>query len=131
MELTSKENLKILDEQRRGRLDLVEDYEVPPWGAAYAALHRFGYPNNKLPKGKQSTFSYVFDTEYDGLFLELSDFKAYVTVHLIYTDAAGEESATQHREELTRAAGELIATLKEPVDHFGAIYDPITCTFTE
>jgi hypothetical protein len=131
MQLADKATLKFLDEHRRGRLDLVEEYELPPWAAVYAALHRFGYPNNKLPKGKQSTFSYVFETDYDGLFLELADFKAYVTVHLVYTDSAGEEMAQRHRNELADVAGELIDTLKQPVDHFGSIFDPANPTFTE
>lgn len=131
MQLAPKATLKFLDEHRRGRLDLLEEYELTPWAALYAALHQFGYPNNKLPKGKQSTFSYVFTTAYDGLFVELSDFKAYVTVHLLYTDSAGEEMAQRYREELAQAGRELLAGLKRPVDHFGALFDPTHCTFTE
>jgi hypothetical protein len=129
--LANKATLKFLDDNRRGRLDLVEEYDLPPWGAVYAALHHFGFPNNKLPSGKQSTFSYVFKTDYDGLYLEVSDFKAYVTVHLIYTDVAGEEMAQRHRHELAGKAAEVIAILKQPVDHFGTIFDPVNCTFTE
>jgi hypothetical protein len=129
--LADKAALKFLDDHRRGRLDLIEEYDLPPWGAIYSALHRFGYPNNKLPKGKQSTFSYVFQTEYDGLYLELSDFKAYVTVHLMYTDVAGEEMAQHHRSELTEKARDLVEELKKPVDHFGTIFDPMNATFTE
>jgi hypothetical protein len=131
MELTDKRALKFLDEHRRGRLDLLEEYELSPWAAMYSALHHFGYPNNKIPSGKQSTFSYVFNTAYDGLYLELSDFKAFLTVHLIYTDMAGEEMAQKHRDEMRKAAAELIETLKQPVDHFGALYDPTTASFTE
>jgi len=131
MELASKTALKFLDEHRRGRLDLAEEYDLTPWACAYMALHLFGYPNNKLPKGKQSTFSYVFLTPYDGLFLELSDFKAFVTVHLVYSDVAGQEMAERHKEELRAQAGKLLARLKGPVDHFGALFDPLTCTFTE
>lgn len=131
MQLTDKTTLKYLDEHRRGRLDLIEEYELSPWGVIYSALHRFGYPNNKLPKGKQSTFSYVFNTPYEGLYLELGDFKAFVTVHLVYTDVAGEDSALEHREEMTEVARKLIALLREPVEHFGAIFDPLDCTFTE
>jgi hypothetical protein len=131
MELANKAVLKFLDDHKRGRLDLIEDYELTPWGACYAALHRFGYPNNKLPKGKQSTFSYVFATPYDGLFLEFSDFKAYVTVHLIYTDMAGEEMALAHRDRMVAIAQDLLETLKQPTDHFGMLYDPVTCSFTE
>lgn len=131
MQLADKATLKFLDDHRRGRLDLIEEYDLPPWGAVYAALHHFGYPNNKLPKGKQSTFSYVFETEYDGLFLELADFKAYVAVHLIYTDSAGEEMAQRHRKELADVASGLIEILRQPVDHFGAIFDPANATFTE
>jgi hypothetical protein len=131
MHLADKATLKFLDDHRRGRLDLAEEYELPPWGAVYAALHHFGYPNNTLPKGKQSTFSYVFETAYDGLFLELSDFKAFVTVHLIYTDVAGEDMAQKHRKELVGVANDLIETLKQPVDHFGAIFGPANATFTE
>ncbi|MBE7490358.1 MAG: hypothetical protein HS108_01135 [Planctomycetes bacterium] len=130
-ELASKSALKFLDEHRRGRLDLVEEYELTPWAAAYAALHRFGYPNNKLPKGKQSTFSYVFTTPYDGLYLELSDFKAYVTMHLVYSDVAGEEMAQKHKEELRGLAKDVLKQLRQPVDHFGALFDPLHCTFTE
>jgi hypothetical protein len=131
MELTDKRALKFLDEHRRGRLDLLEEYELPPWAAMYSALHHFGYPNNKIPSGKQSTFSYVFNTAYDGLYLELSDFKAFLTVHLIYTDVAGEEMAQKHRDEMRQAGAALIETLKQPVDHFGALYDPTTASFTE
>jgi hypothetical protein len=131
VELTDKRALKFLDEHRRGRLDLLEEYELAPWAAMYSALHHFGYPNNKVPKGKQSTFSYVFNTAYDGLYIELSDFKAYLTVHLIYTDVAGEEMAQKHREQLRQGAIDLIETLKQPVDHFGALYDPTTASFTE
>lgn len=131
MQLADKATLKFLDDHRRGRLDLVEEYDLPPWGAVYAALHHYGYPNNKLPKGKQSTFSYIFDSPYDGLFLELSDFKAYVAVHLVYTDIAGEEMAHKHKEELRKVAEMLMETLRQPVDHFGAIFDPANATFTE
>jgi hypothetical protein len=131
MELTDKRALKFLDEHRRGRLDLLEEYDLSPWAAMYSALHHFGYPNNKIPNGKQSTFSYVFNTAYDGLYLELSDFKAFLTVHLIYTDVAGEEMAQKHRDEMRKASGDLIETLKQPVDHFGALYDPTTASFTE
>ena len=131
MELTDKRALKFLDEHRRGRLDLLEEYDLSPWAAMYSALHHFGYPNNKIPSGKQSTFSYVFNTAYDGLYLELSDFKAFLTVHLIYTDMAGEEMAQKHRDEMRKAGQGLIETLKQPVDHFGALYDPTTASFTE
>ncbi|MCA8919045.1 MAG: hypothetical protein KDB32_08195 [Planctomycetes bacterium] len=131
MELADKRTLKFIDDHRRGRLDLVEEYEMTPWAAVYAALHHIGYPNNKIPKGKQSSFSYVFNTSYDGLYIELSDFKAYVTAHLIYTNVAGEEMAQKHREEMRRAAEELIETLKSPVDHFGTLFDPTSVTFTE
>lgn len=131
MELASAHALSFLDEHRRGRLDLAEEYDVTPWACCYAALHRFGYPNNRLPKGKQSTFSYVFTTPYDGLFLELSDFKAFVTVHLVYSDVAGLEMAERHKEELRGQAQKLLALLKEPVDHFGTLFDPLNCTFTE
>lgn len=131
MELATEHSLKFLDDHRRGRLDLVEEYDVTPWACAYAALHLFGYPNNKLPKGKQSTFSYVFNTPYDGLFLELSDFKAYVTVHLVYSDVAGEEMAQRYKDELRKRANELIKRLRQPVEHFGTLFDPLTCTFTE
>lgn len=130
-ELASKSALKFLDEHRRGRLDLAEEYELTPWAAAYAALHLFGYPNNKLPKGKQSTFSYIFTTDYDGLYLELSDFKAYVTVHLVYSDVAGEDMAQKYKHELKGRAQEVLQRLRQPVDHFGALFDPIQCTFTE
>lgn len=130
-ELATKAALKFLDDHRRGRLDLVEEYDLTPWAASYAALHLFGYPNNKLPKGKQSTFSYVFNTPYDGLFLELSDFKAYVTVHLVYSDVAGEEMAQKYKEELRAKAKQLLDRLRQPVDHFGALFDPLHCTFTE
>jgi hypothetical protein len=130
-QLANKATLKFLDDHRRGRLDLHEEYEVSPWGILYAALHHFGYPNNKLPKGKQSTYSYVFKTAFDGLYIELSDFKAYVTVHLIYTDVAGEEMARHHREEMASHAEALLEKLKTPVDHFGMIYDPVNATFTE
>ena len=99
--------------------------------AIYAALHHFGYPNNKIPEGKQSTFSYVFNTAYDGLYIELSDFKAFITVHLVYTDVAGEEMAQKHRDEMRRAGEDLIETLKQPVDHFGTLFDPMNPTFTE
>ncbi|MCA8914995.1 MAG: hypothetical protein KDB90_06250 [Planctomycetes bacterium] len=131
MELTDKRTLKFVDEHRRGRLDLLEEYELAPWAAMYSALHHFGYPNNKIPEGKQSTFSYVFNTDYDGLYVELSDFKAYVTSHLIYTDVAGEEMAQKHRDEMRHAAEALIETLKQPVDHFGKLFDPANSTFTE
>lgn len=131
MQLADKATLKFLDDHRRGRIDLLEEYDLPPWGAVYAALHHFGYPNNKLPAGKQSTFSYMFKTPYDGLFLELSDFKAYVTVHLVYTDSAGEQMAQKHKDEMTRVATDLLETLKQPVDHFGTIFDPANATFTE
>jgi hypothetical protein len=131
LQLTDKRALKFLDEHRRGRLDLLEEYELSPWAAMYSALHHFGYPNNKVPKGKQSTFSYVFNTSYDGLYVELSDFKAFLTVHLIYTDVAGEEMAQRHRDEMRRIGQQLIDTLKQPVDHFGALYDPTTASFTE
>lgn len=131
VKLTSKAQLKFLDEHRRGRLDLLEEYELAPWAAIYAALHHFGYPNNKIPKGKQSTFSYVFDTPYDGLHIELSDFKAYITAHLAYTDVAGEDMAQKHRDEMTKIAEDLVATLKKPVDHFGVLFDPIQLSFTE
>src|SRR5262245_10623902 len=104
MKLADKVRLKNLDDHRRGRLDLVEEYHLTPWAALYAAVHHFGYPNNKIPKGKQSTFSYVFETQYDGLFIEFSDFKAYVATHLVYTDIAGEEMAQQHRDELKLTA---------------------------
>lgn len=131
MKLASQTGLKFLDETRRGRIDLIEDYEITPWACAYAALHRFGYPNNPIPRGKQSTFSYIFDTPYDGLYLELSDFKAYVTVHLVYSDAAGDEMAQQHRDELYERAMQLIENLRQPVEHFGTLFDPMTCTFTD
>lgn len=131
MELTDKRTLRFIDEHRRGRLDLLEEYDLTPWAVLYAALHHFGYPNNKIPDGKQSTFSYVFNTAYDGLYVELSDFKAYVTAHLIYTDVAGEEMAQKHREEMRHAAEDLVQTLKQPVDHFGTLFDPTTATFTE
>jgi hypothetical protein len=131
VELTDKRTLKFIDDHRRGRLDLLEEYELAPWAAMYAALHHFGYPNNKIPEGKQSTFSYVFNTAYDGLYIELSDFKAFITVHLLYTDVAGEEMAQKHREEMRRAAEDLIETLKQPVDHFGTLFDPMNPTFTE
>ncbi len=131
LELADKATLKFLDDHRRGRLDLAEDYDLTPWAAIYSALHHFGYPNNKLPKGKQSTFSYVFKTEWDGLFLELSDFKAYVTVHLVYTDSAGEEMAQKYRNAMKTFAQELIDMLKQPVDHFGTLFDPVNTTFTE
>lgn len=49
MQLADKATLKFLDDHRRGRIDLLEEYDLPPWGAVYAALHHFGYPNNKLP----------------------------------------------------------------------------------
>ncbi len=129
--LTKKSSLRFLDEHRRGRLDLVEEYDVSPWSAIYSALHNFGYPNNKIATGKQSTFSYIFDTDYDGLYLELADFKAYLTVHLLYTDAAGEEMAQKHREELSEAAQQIVDQLKQPVDHFGTLFDPLHDTFTE
>lgn len=131
MELASENTLKFLDEQRRGRLDLAEEYDLTPWACAYAALHVFGYPNNKLPKGKQSTFSYLFSTQYDGLFLELSDFKAFVTVHLVYSDVAGLDMAERHKQELRAEAQKLLTRLKQPVDHFGTLFDPLNCTFTE
>ena len=131
MKLTGKAQLKFLDEHRRGRLDLLEEYELAPWAGVYSALHHFGYPNNKIPEGKQSTFSYIFDTPYDGLHIELSDFKAYITAHLVYTDVAGEEMAQKHREEMTKTAEDLVATLKKPVDHFGVLFDPIQLSFTE
>lgn len=131
MELAEKRTLKFIDEHRRGRLDLLEEYDLTPWATLYAALHHFGYPNNKIPEGKQSTFSYVFETTYDGLYIELSDFKAYVTAHLIYTDVAGEEMAQKHRDEMRSGAVDLIETLKQPVDHFGTLFDPTTATFTE
>lgn len=131
MKLSNKSTLKFLDENRRGRLDLLEVYDLPPWVAIYAALHRFGYPNNKLTNDSQSTFSYIFNTEFDGLFIELSDFKAFVTVNLVYTDAAGEDGANEHRESLTEVARELVEALKTPVDHFGAMFDPATSSFTE
>ncbi|MCC6574626.1 MAG: hypothetical protein IT462_12655 [Planctomycetes bacterium] len=131
MKLADKSRLKYLDEHRRGRLDLAEEYDLTPWAALYAGVHAYGYPNNKIPKGKQSTFSYVFETPYDGLFLELADFKAYVAMHLIYTDIAGEEMAQQHRDEMRLTAQEIIRTLKAPVDHFGTLFDPTHCTFTE
>jgi hypothetical protein len=129
--LTKKSMLRFLDEHRRGRLDLVEEYELTPWSAMYSALHNYGYPNNKIAPGKQSTFSYIFDTAYDGLYLELADFKAYLTVHLLYTDVAGEEMATQHRDELHEIAKQVIEQLKKPIDHFGTLFDPMTDTFTE
>lgn len=131
MDLAPQSALSFLEEHRRGRLDLAEEYDLTPWSCSYAALHHFGYPNHRLPKGKQSTFSYVFVTPYDGLFLELSDFKAFVTVHLAYSDVAGLEMAERHKEELRAQAQKLLAQLKEPVDHFGALFDPLTCTFTE
>jgi hypothetical protein len=131
MELADKRALKLLDDHRRGRLDLLEEYDLSPWAAVYSALHHFGYPNNKIPEGKQSTFSYVFTTPYDGLYVELSDFKAYVTAHLIYSDVAGEEMAQKHRNEMRRASEELIETLKQPVDHFGTLFDPLNPVFTE
>lgn len=131
MELADKRTLKFIDDHRRGRLDLVEEYEMTPWATMYSALHHIGYPNNKIPKGKQSSFSYVFNTAYDGLYIELSDFKAYVTAHLIYTDVAGEEMAQKHRDEMRHGAEELIETLKRPVDHFGTLFDPTSVTFTE
>lgn len=131
MTLTGKAQLKFLDEHRRGRLDLLEEYELSPWAAIYAALHHFGYPNNKIPRGKQSTFSYIFNTPYDGLHIELSDFKAFITAHLAYTDVAGEEMAEKHREEMTQIAEGLVAVLKRPVDHFGVLFDPLQLNFTE
>ena len=131
MELADKRTLKFIDDHRRGRLDLLEEYDLTPWAAMYASLHHFGYPNNKIPDGKQSTFSYVFMTAYDGLYVELSDFKAYVTAHLIYTDVAGEEMAQKHRDEMRHAAEDLVETLKQPVDHFGTLFDPTSLTFTE
>lgn len=131
IKLTGKAQLKFLDEHRRGRLDLLEEYDLSPWAAVYSALHHIGYPNNKVPRGKQSTFSYIFDTPYDGLHIELSDFKAYITAHLAYTDVAGEEMALQHREELTAMARDLIGILKRPVDHFGVLFDPLNLSFTE
>lgn len=129
--LTKKSSLRFLDEHRRGRLDLIEDYEVSPWSAVYSALHSFGYPNNKIASDKKSTFSYMFDTAYDGLYLELSDLKAYITVHLVYTDVAGEEMAQTHRDELHKIAEQIIEQLKKPVDHFGTLFDPLHDTFTE
>lgn len=131
LELADAAALRFLDDHRRGRLDLAEDYDLTPWAAVYSALHHFGYPNHKLPKGKQSTFSYVFKTDWDGLFLEVSDFKAYVTVHLAYTDSAGEDMAQKHREGMKLFAAELIEMLKQPVDHFGTLFDPVNTTFTE
>lgn len=131
MELTDKRTLKFIDDHRRGRLDLLEEYDLTPWSAMYSGLHHFGYPNNKIPSGKQSSFSYVFNTAYDGLYIELSDFKAFITVHLVYTDVAGEEMAQKHRDEMRGAAAELIDQLKKPVDHFGALFDPTSVTFTE
>lgn len=54
-----------------------------------------------------------------------------MTVHLVYSDVAGEEMAQRYREELQTRARELLQRLRQPVDHFGALFDPIHCTFTE
>ncbi len=126
-----KATIKQLDRDRRGRLELAESYDLSPWAALYSALHHFGYPNNKVPKGKESTFSYVFRTDFDGLFIELSDFRALVAVHLVYTDAVGQDAALTQRDALQQIANEMLGMLSKPVDHFGVVYDPLTSTFTD
>ncbi len=129
--LADKKSLKQLEQHRRGRLDLFEIYDITPWAALYSAVHHWGYPNNKIPPGKQSTFSYIFETVYDGLFLELSDFKAFVSLHVVYTDIADQEAAEGHRAELKTQAEKIVDRLHLPVDHFGALFDPVHATFTE
>ncbi|KAA0211630.1 hypothetical protein EDM80_10940 [bacterium] len=129
--LADAKTLLQLDQHRRGRVDLAEVYDVTPWAALYSAVHHWGYPNNAIPPGKQSTFSYVFESDYDGLFIELSDFKAYVALYIVYTDVAGQEAAESHREELRLAAEKIVEVLRMPVDHFGALFDPVHATFTE
>ncbi len=131
LKLADKKTLRALEQHKRGRLDLFEIYDVTPWAALYGAVHHWGYPNNKIPAGKQSTFSYIFETAYDGLFIELSDFKAYVALHVVYTDTAGQDAAESHRDELKKLGEEVLDILHLPVDHFGALFDPVHQTFTE
>ena len=131
LKLADKKTLRGLEQHRRGRLDLFEIYDITPWAALYSAVHHWGYPNNKIPSGKESTFSYVFETAYDGLYIELSDFKAFVVLHVVYTDTAGQDAAESHRDELKQQAEDIVDTLHLPVDHFGALFDPVHQTFTE
>jgi hypothetical protein len=39
--------------------------------------------------------------------------------------------AQKHRAELRGVATDMIETLKQPVDHFGTIFDPANAVFTE
>ena len=122
-----KASVKRLDRDPVKRETLAEADDLAPWAALYASVHHFGYPNNKVTTGSESTFSYLFESGVDGVWMELADHRASVVVRAV----SGDTDISDNRDTLAATAQDLLAILRKPVHHFGLVFDPLQSQFAE